>query len=220
MMYVILNIVCSNLKLAIEINSRKKFITHEFKERFLMNKYNYALLSERGVVCYIFMCIEKYLQKIYPQCDWKPVAKNMWELTDHWWDEDYEEWFYFKVVPSYILQFDSFKDACIYDNVWRLTEEDYKEITSIYRSIERQSRFEELDWVFDVPLLFMGIVFENDDDDFDSSNYKYIVEIENILLKYDIELPDYTVLEPFKYEEKKIWIPYRKKDTTVLSIIL
>ena len=189
----------------------------------IMKKINYSLLSERGVVCYIFMCIERYLLKLYPEYDWKPLAKNMWELTDHWWEEDYEEWFYYKVVPSYILQFDSYNDACFYDNAWKLSEDDYNAITSVYRNIEKHNGIEELDWLFNIPLLFMGIVFEYDgkiDCDSDSSNYKYIMEIENILLKYGIELPDDSVLEPFKYEEKKIWIPYRKKDATVLSIIL
>ena len=185
-----------------------------------MRKINYSLLSERGVICYIFMCIERYITKFYPEYDWKPIAKNMWELTDHWWDQDYEEWFYYKVVPSYILQFDSYNAACFYENAWKLSEDDYNEITSVYRNIEKHNGIEELDWLYNIPLLFMGIVFENDDDDFDSNNYKYILEIENILMKYGIELPDDSVLEPFKYEEKKIWILYRKKDTTLLSIIL
>lgn len=190
----------------------------------IMKKINYSLLSERGVVCYIFMCIERYLLKLYPEYDWKPLAKNMWGLTDHWWEEDYEEWFYYKVVPSYILQFDSYNDACFYDNAWKLSEDDYKGITVIYRSIEKERSFEEFDWLLYVPMLFVGIVYEDGkrktDYYLDNSNYKYITEVENILLKYGIELPDDFVLEPFKYEEKKIWIPYRKKDTTVLSIIL
>ena len=189
----------------------------------IMKKINYSLLSERGVVCYIFMCIERYLLKLYPEYDWKPLAKNMWELTDHWWEEDYEEWFYYKVVPSYILQYDSYNAACFYNNTWKLSGEDYNAITSVYRNIVKHNGIEELDWLFNIPLLFMGIVFEYDgkiDFDSDSSNYKYIMEIENILLNHSIELPDKTVLESFKYEENKIWIPYRKKDTTFLLIIL
>ena len=190
-----------------------------------MNKYNYALLSERGVVCYFFMCIEKYLLKHYPEYDWKPVAKNMWELTDHWWDEDYDEGFYFKVVPSYILQFSSYNAAYFYEDTWNLSEDDYNAITSVYRNIEKHNGLEELDWLFNLPPIFMGIVYVKElkgkiDWDSDIGDYIYIIEMENILLKYGIELPDDALLEPFRYEEKKIWIPYRKKNTSFLSIIL
>ena len=224
MMFIILNMRLCN------INSDKECCTESNHCKLrsclsIMKKINYSLLSERGVICYIFMCIERYIIKLYPDYDWKPAARNMWELTDNWWDEEFEGWFYLKVVPNRILQFDSYKDACIYDNIWKLSEDDYNAITSVYRIIEKHNGLEELDWLFNIPLLFMGIVYVNElkgklDWDSDIGDYVYIIEMENILLKYGIELPDDSVLEPFKYEEKKIWIPYRKKDTTFLSIIL
>lgn len=39
-------------------------------------------LSLMGRLCYLFMCIEKYLTQCYPERDWSIVAKRCWQLTN------------------------------------------------------------------------------------------------------------------------------------------
>lgn len=48
-------------------------------------KEEFYNITMTGKICYIFMCIERYLVDKYPDRDWTPVAKHMWQWTEHWW---------------------------------------------------------------------------------------------------------------------------------------
>ncbi|MDE6318273.1 MAG: hypothetical protein K2M22_00880, partial [Lachnospiraceae bacterium] len=53
-------------------------------------------ISLTGRLCYLFMCIEKYLVSVYPDRDWMPVAKKCWQWTSVFWNEGCDE--YDKIV--------------------------------------------------------------------------------------------------------------------------
>ena len=48
-------------------------------------------ISITGRLCYLFMCIEKYLISMYPDKDWTVVAERLWLWTETYWDEAQEE---------------------------------------------------------------------------------------------------------------------------------
>ena len=171
--------------------------------------------TERGALCYIFMCIERYLKALYYDCELIPIARIMWQYENQWWDEENDDRSLFKLIPSYMMQFDSYDKACFDNNSWKLSFQEYTAVNSIYSKSTAKNAAEELERIFHIPLLFLGIETESSEDEMNS---KYIKEIEEILFKNNIPLPKKEKLKPFKYEER--WKYLRKKDTALLSDIL
>ena len=73
----------------------------------MIEELNKLTLTAR--LCYVFMCIEKYLITIYPDKNWSPVAKRMWSWTNFYWNEGWDN--YSVVVPEFILEFDSYEET-------------------------------------------------------------------------------------------------------------
>lgn len=44
-------------------------------------------LSLTGRLCYLFMCIERYLSICYPDRDWSLVAEKCWQWTNKYWND-------------------------------------------------------------------------------------------------------------------------------------
>lgn len=90
------------------------------KESIIKDFYN---ITMNGRLCYIFMCIERYLTQLYPERDWTPISKRMWQWTTHWWDESSD--IYSEAVPEYILEFEGYEktNELVYDG--NLKMEDY-----------------------------------------------------------------------------------------------
>ncbi len=61
-------------------------------------------ITMNGRMCYIFMCIERYLLALYPDRDWTPVAKRMWQWTSYccWTDDGLD--IYEKTIPSWNMR--------------------------------------------------------------------------------------------------------------------
>lgn len=55
----------------------KKSMEDEKQNKKLIK--NLRKLSLTGRMCYLFMCVEKYLISLYHQKDWTPVAKRCWQ---------------------------------------------------------------------------------------------------------------------------------------------
>ena len=37
------------------------------------------LISMNGRMAYVIMCVERFLVAVYPERDWKPLARTMWK---------------------------------------------------------------------------------------------------------------------------------------------
>jgi len=66
-------------------------------------------ISMTGRLCYVFMCIERYLLTLYPDKDWTVVARKMWQWPKDTWSDGW--WEYGDVVPGYILKYKNFEDV-------------------------------------------------------------------------------------------------------------
>ena len=55
------------------------------------------------------MCMERYLLALYPNHDWRPVARKMWQWSTNWWDEAWDN--YSTVVPEYLMEFGTYEET-------------------------------------------------------------------------------------------------------------
>ena len=154
-----------------------------------------------GEICYLFMCIERYLIDRFPECDWTTVSKRMWQWSTNWWDKAWD--IYSQVVPEFILEFDTYEktNECGYDGA--LNEEDYIEITSLLLKATGGKRNDELYRVLYLPAEFGNECEGTGAEAAKQSVVSIIEEIESILERYNIALPDKALLKHFEYDSNK-----------------
>lgn len=154
-------------------------------------------ITMTGRLCYIFMCIEKYLLELYPNRDWSPVSRRMWQWTTHYWDESWE--IYSEAVPEFILEYSTYEETNSLSYDGKLNRNDYYELTSLFNGITDGKGQDEICRVLMIPCDFGN---ECDGTCFHAAEpyvAKLIEEIESILNKHNISLPDKSLLNKFAY---------------------
>ena len=161
----------------------------------------FSNITMTGKICYVFMCIERYLVGKYPNRDWTPVAKRMWQWTTHWWTESWD--IYSEVVPEFILEFDTYEETNLQVYNGSLSEETYKEITGLYKGITDGKEEDEFCTILSIPIDF-GNACEGTNA---CAAEPYVLELiekaESILTKNNIQLPDKSLLKHFEYDKTK-----------------
>ena len=66
-------------------------------------RYDFSNINMCGRVCYLIMCIEKYLVTLWPERDWTVVSEHLWSWVS------LEDWSVARelsdmVVPAFILE--------------------------------------------------------------------------------------------------------------------
>lgn len=108
-------------------------------------------LSMTGRLCYLFLCIEAYLVGCYPDRDWTPVAKRLWQWTNGWWNDGCDT--YSAVVPEFLFEFDSYKETSqSFDGL--LSEADYLQLTRLFSGLTVGCVEDELNQVLMLPISF------------------------------------------------------------------
>lgn len=182
-------------------------------------------ITMTGKICYIFMCIEKYLVDKYPEKNWTPVAKHMWQWTEHWWDEAWDN--YSEIVPEYIMEFDTFEETNIRAFEGKLSLDTYNEVKALYEGITDGKGEDELSDVLRIPIDFGNECEGTSVNAAEPYVAELIESIESILIKNNIQLPDKAVLKHFEYDRgKKSGLEEKEpgwgdfENTEYLSIIL
>lgn len=155
-----------------------------------------------GRLCYLFMCIEKYLVSCYPDRDWTCVAKKCWQWTNKYWDEG--EDIYAHVVPKFLLEFDNYREINEKEFDGELLKEDYFKLVSLYKGITDGSGDAEIDKVLMFPIDFSN--------ECECTNFRYADEptlailerAQNILKKHNIELPDIEEIINLKMDYRDV----------------
>lgn len=158
-------------------------------------------ITMTGRLCYIFMCIERYLTTLYPERDWTPVSKRMWQWTTHWWNESWD--IYSQAVPEFILEFDTYEETNERSYEGNLDKDDYDEITALFRGITDGKGTDELCQVLMIPSDFGSICEGSCVEDAEPLVTELIEDIESILKKHNIPFPDRASLSHFEYERGK-----------------
>ena len=199
--------------------------TWEMKRMSESTIKDFYSITMTGRLCYIFMCIERYLTSLYPNRDWTPIAKRMWQWTTHWWDESWD--IYSEAVPEFILEFDSYDETNERSYEGKLNKDDYDEITALFKGITNGDGTDELCKVLIIPSEFGSVCEGTCVKGAEPYVAELIDEIEGVLIKHNITLPDKSLLSRFQYERgKKVgrmekepgWGDF--ENTEFLSIIL
>lgn len=177
---------------------------------------DFKSISLTGRLCYLFMCIERYLITLYPDRDWTPVAQRCWQWTNRYWNDGCD--IYAPVVPEFLLEYDNYEEAneLAFDDM--LSREDYAELTRLFDGITDGNSANEINRVLYLPVDFAN---KCECTEFDYSNeptLKIIDEMREILESNGIEPPSVDNVADMTVEQKNGWGDF--VDSRYLSVIL
>lgn len=172
-------------------------------------------LSLTGRMCYLFMCIEKYLIMLYPQKDWTPVAKRCWQWTKRYWNEGWD--IYSVVVPEFLFEFDTYEKANKeFDE--QLSEKDYYELMNLFQGITDGNAEDEINQVLKMPINFSNECEGTDFGTASVSSMYLFLDMKHIFDLHNIMLPDISMISNMTMDQKNGWGEF--VDSEYLSIIL
>lgn len=180
----------------------------------MIEELNNLTLTAR--LCYVFMCIEKYLITIYPDKDWSPVAKRMWSWTNFYWDEGWDN--YSVVVPEFILEFDSYEETNNRGFDGKLSIDDYLTFSKLYKEITDGKGTSEFDKMLIAPIDYANLCEGAADSWAMEQTTEILKEIISILNKNNIGLPNIDGINDMTLNTKRIGPDF--VDKSYLSIIL
>lgn len=139
---------------------------------------------------------------LYPEVDWKPIAKYMWQWTEHYWDESWDN--YSKIVPEYIFEFPTYEELNEHSFDGSLGKEEYAEIINCYAGITSGNPDDEINMAIRVPIDMGNYVEGAAFSCAEPLVYEEIEKIERILIKHSIELPKKDVLAHFVFRKEDL----------------
>lgn len=173
-------------------------------------------ISLTGRLCYLFMCIERYLITLYPERDWTPVAKRCWQWTNRYWNDGCD--IYAQVIPEFLLEFDNYEETNNRAFDGMLSREDYTELVQLFNGITDGNSENEINRVLYLPVDFAN---KCECTEFDYSNeptLKIIDEMLEILRSRGISPPSIENVADMTSEQKNGWGDF--VDSRYLSVIL
>lgn len=177
---------------------------------------DFTTISLTGRLCYLFMCIEKYLVTCYPDRDWTPVAERCWSWTEGYWDEGVDR--YDCVVPAFILEFPDYEKTNKYAFDGTLSEEDYRLLTNLYAGITDGKSDQEIDDVLHMPVDFHNACEGSGFSYADGPTQQIVNDMLMILQKHGIAFPDIERVRFMSADIKNGWGDFIESE--YLSIIL
>lgn len=177
---------------------------------------DFRSISLTGRLCYLFMCIERYLITLYPERDWTAVAQRCWQWTNRYWNDGCD--IYAPVVPEFLLEYDNYEETnqLAFDDM--LSREDYAELTRLFDGITDGNSEDEINRVLRLPVDFAN---KCECTEFDYSNeptLKIIDEMLEILESNGIEPPSVDNVTDMTSDQKNGWGDF--VDSEYLSVIL
>lgn len=173
-------------------------------------------LSLTGRLCYLFMCIEKYLVTCYPHKDWTPVAKRCWQWTNVYWNEGCD--MYSQVVPEYLFEFDNYEDANRLAFDGELSEKDYLVLRKLFQGITSGSPEDEINQVLRLPIDFNNECEGTNFKAADEPTLAILHKMQHFLSLHNISVPDINAVKNMTVDQKNGWGDFM--DSEYLSIII
>lgn len=173
-------------------------------------------LSMTGRLCYLFMCLEKYLLACYPDRDWTPVAKRCWQWTNVYWDEGCD--IYSPVVPEFLLEFDNYEETNRWAFDGNLSEKDYLALTDLFAGVTAGSQDDEINQILMLPINFSNACEGTNFASADEPTLTVLYEAQRLLLSHGISLPSIGKVKNMTVDRKNGWGEFL--DSEYLSIII
>lgn len=172
-------------------------------------------LSLTGRLCYLFMCIERYLSICYPDRDWSLVAEKCWQWTNKYWNDGCD--IYSVVVPEYILECHSYEESNLFFE-GKISENEYSILKSLFSGLTTGSPEDEINQVLMLPIEFNKECECTNFDEADRPTFDILHEMQGILSLHDISFPDINNIHNMTIDQRSGWGYFT--DSKYLSIIL
>lgn len=173
-------------------------------------------ISMTGRLCYLFMCIEKYLVNKYPDRDWRIVADRLWNWTEEYWNDAQEK--SDQIIPEYILAYNSYEKVNRKCFDGELPEDLYNQLVELYDGIATGDSEDEINQVLFTTVEW-GTYCEGAGFNEAKGPANGLIDfLLGVLDKYQIEYPDIMSVQNMSIDEKNGWGEFR--NCRHLSIIL
>ena len=152
-----------------------------------MDKRMYNI-SIRGRVTYLIMCFERYVTQKYPERNWIQVDDMMWKICD---DSDYIDnsaYRYMEIVPEYLYERNTYEEL----EFDYLSKEDYEMFKSTIPKDDSDLNVIMYNIYWTTMLYAYGAIPKGAPD-----TIHYIQEVEDVMKKNNIELPNFSLIEKF-----------------------
>ncbi|MBP0967503.1 MAG: hypothetical protein J5722_07710 [Oscillospiraceae bacterium] len=180
------------------------------------------------------MCMERYLTGMYPGRDWTPVAERMWPWTEQGsWDGCMQR--YYTIVPDLVDFIIDLHDPTLHLSRYRRStepgREDYEEMTAMFRGDPDDAAdrafcdllLKDTDFcsIMLMPVWFNDAVEGTCVSGAELTVAHHINELEEILRKHQIALPDMSLMQHFMFGRKQRESGWGEPESTkYLSVIL
>ena len=166
-------------------------------------------------MAYTIMCVEKYLVTKYPDIDWKIIARELWKVTNEYWDIWIDS--YAGLVPCVFLAYKEYNEE---ELSMAITKDEFSQLQNLYSGItegKEDDPDDELNYLLDTPFQ-LSLVYEGTNIGDGKESLDLVSRAEKILEKNNIPLPDYTKVLFSSVDELNGW--GNQFDGTYLSTIL
>lgn len=173
-------------------------------------------LSLTGRLCYLFMCIEKYLTICYPERNWEIVAKNIWQWTNVYWNEGCDR--YSVVVPEYLFEFSDYEktNTLVFDGM--LSKGEYLELTNLFAGLTTGNSEDEINQVLILPIEFNNECECTNFEDANAPTLMILYKMHDFLSMHNIRFPSISNVQNMTVDQRNGWGNFI--DSEYLSIII
>lgn len=161
-----------------------------------MNKKTFYGISIRGRVAYAIMCFEEYVIAKYPERDFSPVSKIMWNIVSASDSIDISAEKYMEIIPEYLYEFSVYEDA----DFEYLTKEQFLSLREIIPS-DCEDLNVIMHRIYDIAMEHAYAAIDVPA----KESINLLVEVIAILQKDSIRLPEMKKVEDFSFEESMGW---------------
>ena len=167
------------------------------------SKEFFRKISITGRLCYLFMCIEKYLVSIYPDRDWTIVSERLWQWTEKYWNEAQEE--SDQIIPEYIMEFNTYEETNKRCFDGGLSRELYDKLMRLYDGITNGNTDDEINQVLFTTVDWGTVCDGASFTGADAPTIGYLEWMELVLQRHSIELPDRELVANMTKDQKNGW---------------
>lgn len=170
-------------------------------------------VSMVGRFAYVNMCVEKYLVSKYHDRDWSIIAQKLWAGTNEYWNDFTDS--YAGLIPDVFVTYDDYDSEEL-----KISLSEYELLKKTYDGITEgleDDPSDEVNYMLNKPFE-MAMVYEGTEIGDGKESFEIIEETEQVLVKNNIDLPDYSKVLFSSASEKNGWGNFF--DGTYLSIIL
>ena len=173
-------------------------------------------LSLTGRLCYLFMCMEKYLITCYPERNWEIVAKKCWQWTSIYWNEGCDR--YSIVVPEYLFEFPNYEktNTLAFDGM--LSKKEYLELTNLFTGLTTGNSEDELNQVLSLPIEFNNVCECTSFREANTPTLMILYKMQHFLSLHHISFPSISNVQNMTVDQKNGWGNFI--DSEYLSIII